>query len=185
MLLFPIFPYYMLYYYPQCTIVPLIPPLFLHSAFVQLSDRIKNYRSNKLELTWPDEGHSGVMGRGAVVVRRERITQVMWHPSPVCNQLQNVTKNKTVHSPLPLFSPELPLCEYEQRLWGVTEVFLPFPFYRLRLKGRHPCLLSIRDPHLLPKCSVAHKVLAMDKERKNCYGVTGWKLAQSRLSYDY
>lgn len=51
MLLFPIFSYYTLYYYPQCTIVALFPPLFLHSAFVQLSDRIKNYRSNKLELT--------------------------------------------------------------------------------------------------------------------------------------
>lgn len=134
MLLFPIFPCYMLlilYYYPQCTIVPLFPPLFLHSAFVQLSDRIKNYRSNKLKLTWPDEGHGGVMGRGAVVVRRERITQVMWHPSPVCNQLQSVTKNKPLHSPFLSFLLHCYCADMSNGFlygWEVTDAFLPFLF---------------------------------------------------------
>lgn len=57
-----------------------------------------------------------------------------------------------------------------------------FSHFALQVKVKGEAL-NIHDPQLFPKCSVAHKVLALDKwsgkEKNNCYGVTGGKLAQS------
>lgn len=90
------------------------------------------------------------------------------------------TKNKT---PIPPFLSFIlhcycvnisSCCSVRMRSkWSISSI----SFYRLRSKGRHPCLLNNPDPHLLTKCSVAHKVFALDKgsgkEGTNYHGATG------------
>lgn len=153
----------------ECTTAPLISPLLLRSAFVQLSDRIKNYRSNKLKLTWPDEGRGGVRGRRGRG-GWEGVAKIMWHPSQVCRRLRpfewssswlNVKKEQNNYFPIAQHC----YCVNSNKasLSKENEDFT-HSYLQAQVKGaRHLCLLSIH-PHLLPKCSVAHKVLVWNKK---------------------
>lgn len=131
---------------------------------------------------WWGEGKAGSWWLGGSA-------EIMWRPSPVCRRLRpfgctsswlNVKKEQRIISLLlsiaiVLITRGLSLKENEH----FTHSYL-----QVRVKGvRHLCLLSIH-PHLLPKCSVAHKVLVWNKKSgvtiKNCWGVTGGKWPQTK-----